>query len=52
MKKSKWNPGGVDITVDDMHQIAVFNKIVKNYIKMKNILNKDNPQSRNKNGKN
>lgn len=38
MKKTKWNPSGIDITVNDMHQIAVFHKIVKNYIKMKNIL--------------
>lgn len=31
--KNKWNPYNVDITVSDMHQIAKFFKIVKNYIK-------------------
>lgn len=34
MKKSKWNPYNVDITVSDMHQIAKFFKIIKNYIKI------------------
>lgn len=38
MKKTKWNPAGIDITVSDMHQIAAFHKIVKNYIKMKKLL--------------
>ena len=34
MKKTRWNPYNVDITVSDMHQIAKFFKIVKNYIKI------------------
>ena len=41
MKKTKWNPYNVDITVSDMHQIAKFFKIVKNYIKIKTITTKN-----------
>lgn len=36
MKKTKWNI--VDITINDMYQIAKFFKIVKNYIKIKKII--------------
>jgi len=42
MKKTKWNPYNVDITVSDMHQIAKFFKIVKNYIKIKTLTTKTN----------
>jgi hypothetical protein len=41
MKKTKWNPYNVDITVSDMHQIAKFFKIVKNYIKIKTLTTKN-----------
>lgn len=40
MKKTKWNPSGIDITVEDMHQIAAFHRIVKNYLKMKRLIKK------------
>jgi hypothetical protein len=40
MRKTKCNPYNVDITVSDMHQIAKFFKIVKNYIKIK-LINKN-----------
>tara|TARA_R110002126_G_scaffold205162_1_gene352441 strand:+ start:587 stop:721 length:135 start_codon:yes stop_codon:yes gene_type:complete len=40
MKKTKWNPYNVDITVSDMHQIAKFFKIVKNYIKINKLTTK------------
>ena len=40
MKKTKFNPYNVDITVSDMHQISKFFKIVKNYIKIK-LINKN-----------
>lgn len=41
MKKSKWNPYNVDITVSDMNQIAKFFKIVKNYIKINRLTTKN-----------
>jgi len=42
MKKTKWNPYNVDITVSDMHHIAKFFKIVKNYIKIKKLITTKN----------
>jgi len=39
MKKTKWNI--VDITINDMHQISKFFKIVKNYIKIKKLTTKN-----------
>lgn len=38
MKKTKWNHSGIGITVNDMHQIAKFHRVVKNYIKIKKLL--------------